>query len=134
MVSSGYMTELTVEGIWGATLTTAQFDLINVRLGGILNFTLTRDAATDITDTRVKVLIEQMSEEGLFDLLQAAKTNKFNDVWRFIASKSIWVMSRLIFQNRTIINQIKDVLLQKHDIKYSNRLCLPSHSEGDCND
>lgn len=131
MASSGYMTEVTTEGIWGASLTTAQFDLINVRLGSILNFTVRadKDAQTDVTDTKVLPMLEQASEEGLFDLLQAAKTDKFSDVWQFVSSKSIWVMSRLLFQNRNIIKEIKEVLKAKLHLKYSNKLNLPSHSD-----
>lgn len=131
MAAAGYMTELDTEGLWGASLTTAQFDLINVRLGEILNFTVRpdKDAQTDVTNTKVLPILEQASEEGLFDLLQAAKTNKFTDVWQFVQSKSIHVMSRLLFQNRTIINEIKNVLGASLDIKYSNLLRLPKHSD-----
>ena len=133
MASSGYMTELTTEGIWGVELTTAQFDLINVRLGSILNFTVRadKDAQTDVTDTKVLPMLEQASEEALFDLLQAAKTDKFNDVWQFVNAKSIWVMSRLLFQNRRIIAEIKEVLEAKVHLKYSGRLRLTSHSDSD---
>lgn len=132
MASSGYMTEETdVESMWGAILTTAQFALINVRMGEILNFTVRpdKDAQTDVTDTRVIPLLEQLSEEGMFELLQASKTNKFNDVWRFIQSKAIWVMSKLLFQNSTIIDEIKEVLEANTYINYSNLLRLPSHRD-----
>lgn len=131
MASSGYMDEDDMEAIWGASIPTTQFALINVRLGEILNFTVRKDkdAQTDVTDTRILPLLEQMSEEGLHDLLQAAKTNKFTDVWRFVTSKSIWVMSRLIFQNRQIIKEIKELLEAKIHLKYSNKLILPSHRD-----
>ena len=131
MAASGYMEETDTESIWGASLNTTQFDLINVRLGEILNFTVRKDkdSQTDVTDTRVLPMLEQASEEGLFELLQAAKTNKFTDVWRFVQAKSIWVMSTLLFQNRRIIKEIKDVLGSKVTLKYSNILTLPSHSD-----
>ena len=131
MTSVGYMTRTDTQIIWGATLNATQFTKINVRLGEILNFTVRpdKDAQTDVTDTKVLPMLEQASEEGLFELLQAAKTDKFTDVWRFVQAKSIWVMSRLLFQNRKIIAEIKEVLEAKVYIKYSNLLRLPSHSD-----
>ena len=131
MAASGYMKETDTEGLWGVSLSTTQFNLINVRLGEILNFTVRKDkdSQTDVTDTKILPLLEQMSEEGMFELLQAAKTDKFTDVWRFVQSKSIWVMSKLIFQNRVIIKEIKDVLESKVHVNYSNLLTLPSHSD-----
>ena len=131
MASSGYMTELDTESIWDAEIPTARFALINVRLGEILNFHIRKDkdSQTDITDTRVLPLLEQMSEEGLFDLINAAKSNKFSDVWQFINSKAVWVMSKVLWNNRRTVNEIKELLEAKVHINYSGRLSLPSHSD-----
>ena len=104
------MTELTFEGIWSATISTAQFALINVRLGGIFNYLLTRDAATDITDTAVLVIIEHMCEEASLQILQGSKSNKFTDVWRFILSDAVSIISKIITTNKTVIKMIKQDL------------------------
>ena len=110
MVSSGYMTEVTFEGIWGATISTAQFDLINIRLGGIFNYLLTRDGATDITDTAVLIMIIEMSEEALMQILQGSKSNKFTDVWRFIQSDAVSIISKILRDNEETVKMIKQDL------------------------
>ena len=131
MASSGYMTYADFKTIWSAEIVEGRFNLINVRMGEILNFTVRKDkdSQTDVTNTKILPMLEQASEEGLLDLMNAAKSNKFSDVWQFINSRSNWVMSRLLFQNRRIINEIKEVLESKLHLKYSGVLSLPSHSD-----
>ena len=107
MVSSGYMTYATFKSIWAAEIVEARFDLINVRLGGILNYFFTRDAATDITDTKIVPLLEQFSEEALMNLLNGAKANKFSDVWQFINANASRIMSRILSENPVIVEMIK---------------------------
>ena len=77
MASSGYMTEADTESIWDTAITTARFDLINVRMGEILNVFVRKDmdSQTDITDAKILPILEQMSEEALMELIQAAKGN-----------------------------------------------------------
>ena len=113
MVSSGYMTYATFKSIWTAEIVEARFDLINVRLGGVLNFLLTRDAANDITDTRVTALLPQFCEEGLLNLMNGSKSNKFSDVWQFITTDAVRIMSRVLTQNREIVDMIYQVLGKK---------------------
>lgn len=107
------MTEATFESVWGASIDTARFNLINVRLGGILNYFFTRDAATDITNTNVLPLMEQFSEEALVNLLNGAKSDKFSDVWQFINANASRVMSRILDENLTLVEQIKNDLATK---------------------
>ena len=107
MVSSGYMTEADFESIWDAQIATARFNLINIRLGGILNYYFTRDAATDITDTKIVPLLIQFSEEALMNLLNGAKANKFTDVWQFINANASMIMSRILAENPVIVEMIK---------------------------
>ena len=124
MTSSGYMTEATFESIWGATIETARFNLINIRIGGILNYLITRDGATDVTDTRVIVMFEELSEESLIELLQASKSNKFTDVWRFIQSNAARIISRVLRSNRETVEMIKrDLGFEKMELTSSH---LPS--------
>ena len=110
MAASGYMTEVDFESIWGATIETARFNLINVRLGEILNYFFTRDAATDITATTVLPILEQLSEEALLNLLNGAKANKFSDVWQFINANASSVMSRILRENPEIVEMVKQDL------------------------
>ena len=107
------MTELDFESIWGATITTARFNLINVRLGEVLNYLITRDAATDITSTAIKPMLEQLSEQSLIELLQASKSNKFTDLWRFIQSNAAQIVSRVLRNNREVVEMIKSDLGSK---------------------
>ena len=129
MAASGYMTEADFESIWGATIAPARFTLINVRLGEILNYLLTDDAATDITDTKVLPILEHLSEEALVNILQAAKSNKFADIWQFIQTNATRIMSKVLWDNKTIMKKLGQTLGKKYHIKYSNKLSLPSHSD-----
>ena len=118
------MDETDFESIWGATIETARFGKINVRLGEILNYLLTRDAATDITSTAVKPMLEQLSEESLMEILQASKSNKFSDVWRFIQSNAVRIIRRVLQNNRDVVKMIKqDLGFDKMELTSSH---LPS--------
>ena len=124
MAASGYMTEADFESIWGATIETARFNLINVRLGEVLNYLLTRNAATDITSTAILPMVEQLSEESLIELLQASKSNKFTDVWRFIQSNAARIIRRVLQNNREVVKMIKqDLGFDKMELTSSH---LPS--------
>jgi len=129
MAATGYITEEDFEAIWGATIVTARFTLINVRLGEILNYLLTDDAATDITDTKVLPILEHLSEEALVNILQASKSNKFNDVWQFIQTNATRIMSKVLWDNKKIVKKLGVTLGKRYHIKYSNTLSLPSHGD-----
>jgi len=131
MASSGYMTELDTESIWNAALDTDRFDDINVRFGEILNFKCRKDkdAATDITETKVLPILEQISEEALFRLIAASKLAGVTKPWEFIQANVVSVMSKVLRDNSELIDEIKLVLETKVIIKYSNKLNLPSHSD-----
>jgi hypothetical protein len=93
MVASGYMTEANVEAIWDTLWVSARFDLINVRIGEILNFLVHGDAQTDVADTGVIPILTQISEEILLDLKLAAQANAITVPWDFIQaniSKMDW--------------------------------------------
>ena len=132
MASSGYMTIAETRSIWAATLGDAtRFDYINVRFGEILNFKCRKDkdAATDITETKVLPILEQISEEALFRLIAAAKIDATNAPWTFIQANVVSVMSKVLRDNRELIDEIKLVLETKVIIKFSSKLNLPSHSD-----
>lgn len=106
MAASGYMTYDDFKSIWTSDLIEARFDLINVRLGEILNYFFTRDAPTDITDVTILPILEQLSEEALMNLLNGAKANKFSDVWQFINANAARIMSQILRDNREIVEMI----------------------------
>lgn len=107
MAASGYITELDFESIWGRQIETARFTKINVRLGEILNFLITRDASTDITDTTILPMIEQFAEESLILILQASKSDKFSDVWKFIQSGAGNIVRHVLSVNKEILEMIE---------------------------
>jgi len=107
------MTYADFKTIWKAEIVEARFNLINVRLGEILNYLITRDAATDITSTAIKPMLEHFSEESLIELLQASKSNKFTDVWRFIQANAVNIVSKILRNNREVVEMIKSDLGSK---------------------
>ena len=125
MVSAGYMTEVTFEGIWDTLITTAQFNLINVRLGGILNYLITGDASTDTADAKVLPIYEQISEEALMNLIQASKSNKFNDVWQFIQSNAVRIMAKVLWDNQKIMKMVGISLNKRYHYTESSNLSFP---------
>jgi len=131
MASSGYMTEEDTESIWSTTLDTDRFDDINVRMGEILNFYCKKnhDAATDITDTAVLPILEQISEEALFELIASAKIEKPTVPWQFIQANIPNVMSKVIRKNHFILEIVREHLESKLHVKLSNKLALPSHGD-----
>ena len=87
------MTEADVESIWSTTWVTARFNLVNVRIAEVLNFLVNGDATSQVTSTACTPIMEQVSEEILFELANSAKANKFSDIWGFIQaniSKMSW--------------------------------------------
>lgn len=131
MAASGYMTEADTESIWDSTLDTTRFGKINVRIGEILNFYVNKnhDATTDVTDTAVLPILEQISEEALYRLMSAAKGTGVTDPWDFIAANVMSVMSQAIRDNYRILEIVKEQLESKLHYKASSILTLPSHSD-----
>ena len=129
MAASGYMTEADTESIWSATLDTTRFGKINVRIGEVLNFYLTGDATTDITNTTVLPILEQLSEEALFELIKVAKITKVNLPMEWISANVVYITTRILSKNRMILERVMDKLETHHHIRYSNKLTLPSHSD-----
>jgi hypothetical protein len=80
------MTEADVESIWDTTWDTTRFGNIGVRIAEILNFLVNGDATSQITDTSVTPILEQISEEILLELANAAKVNKYQDIWQYISA------------------------------------------------
>ena len=84
MAFAGYMTETDVESIWDTLWVTARFDIVNIRIAEILNFLVTGNATSQVTNTAVTPILEQISEEILLELNMAAKSNGTDVPWDFI--------------------------------------------------
>jgi hypothetical protein len=125
MAAAGYMTEVDTESIWDTTLDTTRFGKINVRLGEVLNFWVTGDAATDVTDTKVLPILEQLSEEALIKLIAAAKITAPNNPWDFIMSKAWRIASGIVWENKQILQEMGIVLSKKYHYTESSTLSLP---------
>lgn len=127
MAFTGYMTELDVESIWDTTWETVRFGKINIRIGEIINFLVYGDATQEITDTTVKPIVEQISEEILLDLKLAAQANAIVVPWDFIQaniSKMDWK-----FYDNYLLKKVRIKLGKQYSVKYSSKLSLPSHSD-----
>lgn len=129
MAASGYMTEEDTELIWSTSISTAQFDKINVRIGELLNFWITGDAATDITNTAVLPIVEHLSEETLIELLGASKVTGIVIPYDWITANVSKIVTDLLSRNWRLLEKVADKLGKHHHIKYSNKLTLPSHSD-----
>ena len=86
MAATNYMTEADVESIWDTTWVTARFDKIGVRIAEFLNFLVTADATSQVTDTAVTPILEQISEEILLELWMAAQAKGTNNPWNYISA------------------------------------------------
>ena len=87
------MTEADVESIWDTTWDTTRFGKIGVRIAEMLNFLVNGDATSQVTNTAVTPILEQISEEILLDLKLAAQANAITVPWDFIqanVSKIDW--------------------------------------------
>lgn len=130
MAVTGYMTELDTESIWSlGDFDTTRFGKINVRIAEILNFLVHGDASTDITDTTVKPILEQISEEIFIELTMAAKGSTKSGInpWDFIMANVSKIGWR--YYDRYLLRKVRIKLGKQHLIKYSNKLSLPSHSD-----
>lgn len=108
------MTEADVESIWGTTWDTTRFGKIGIRIAEMLNVLVYDDATNQCTDIRVTPVLEQISEEILLSLANAAKANKFTDIWGFIAaniSQIDWKFydGYLLKKVRKILNRDKSI-------------------------
>lgn len=121
------MDEGDVESIWDTTWVTARFNKINVRIAEILNFLVNADSTEQVVNTAVTPLLEQISEEILLELANAAKANKFTDIWGFIQAN----ISKLNWRSydNYLLKKVRIKLGKQYIVKYSNKLRLTSHSD-----
>ncbi len=110
MVASGYMTETDTESIWNTTIETARFTKINIRIAEQLNFWCNDNATTQVTSAAVTPVLEQISEEILFDLMASAKIDALQNPWDFIQANVIRISWRILRNYDIILNKIRTIL------------------------
>jgi hypothetical protein len=115
------MTEADVESIWNTTWDTTRFGKIGIRIAEMLNMLVNDDATSQVTDTKVTPVLEQISEEILLELANAAKVNKYQDIWQYISaniSKIDWA-----FYDGYLLKKVRKILgKEKIDL---SRVILP---------
>ena len=110
MAASGYMTELDTESIWDTTFVTARFDKINIRIAEQLNFWVTDNATTQVTNTAVIPILEQISEEILLELIQASKSYAVEKPWDFIQANVARISSKILENYDILLKKISKIL------------------------
>jgi hypothetical protein len=128
MAATNYMTEVDTESIWDVSLDTTRFGKIGVRIAEILNVWVNGDATTNVTDTAVTPIMEQLSEETLINLINAAKINKFSDVWGFIQANVARIATKVIMDNWILIERVKYLLTKQYHYTETDRY---SYTSGD---
>ena len=127
MAAANYMTELDVESIWDTTWDTTRFGNIGVRIAEIINFLVTGDATSQVTNAAVLPILEHISEEILLELKLAAQANAITVPWDFIQaniSKMDWK-----YYDNYLLKKVRIKLGKHYPVKYSNKLTLPSHGD-----
>ncbi len=119
------MTEVDTESIWDVSLDTTRFGKIGVRIAEILNFAVYDDATNQCTDAALTPIFEQLSEEILMELINAAKSNKFSDVWQFIQGNVMRISSKVLRANKDIIKKLKLLETQRYHMTETADLDFP---------
>ena len=110
MAASNYMTEADTESIWSVALDTTRFGKIGVRIAEQLNFWVNDSATTQVTNTAVTPILEQLSEEILIDLISSAKSYAVEKPWDFIQANVARVSTRILSSYNIILKKIKEIL------------------------
>lgn len=104
------MTEGDTESIWSVALDTARFGNIGTRIAEQLNFWVNDSATSQVTNTAVTPIMEQLSEEILLDLIQTAKGYSTINPWDFIQANVVRVSQRILRNYGKILKKIKNIL------------------------
>lgn len=104
------MTEADTESIWDTSLDTTRFGNIGVRIAEQLNFWVNDDATSQVTNTAVTPILEQISEEILMELIAASKVEKTVQPWEFIQANVVRMSWRILKNYGIILEKIRRVL------------------------
>lgn len=98
------------QSIWSVSLDATRFGNIGVRIAEQLNFWVNDDSTSQVVNTAVTPIMEQLSEEILLDLITAAKAYSPTQPWDFIQANVIRVSSRILSNYKIILKKIKNIL------------------------
>jgi len=129
MAAANYITIADYKSIWSTQIEVAQFALIGVRMAEILNHRIYKDATHQVVDTAHTPILEQISEECLISLIAASKEAAVTNPWDFLQANVMNFMRKRLLAWKPFLDSIQIAISQKHDVKYSNKLRLPSHSD-----
>ena len=130
MAASNYMVELDTESIWGTgDFDTTRFGKMGVRIAEIFNAVINLDATVQVTSTAVTPLLEMLSEEAFIRLVAAAKISAVTDPWEFIAANTVSVTSKVLRDNKDILNTIMVILGKTHPVEFSSLSGLGSSGD-----
>lgn len=121
MVASSYMTEADTESIWDTSLDTTRFDKAGVRIAEQLNFWVNDDSTSQVTNGAVTPILEQLSEEILFDLYSSAKIEKPVNPWDFVQTNVVRVSWRILRNYDKLLDKIKKILGRDKSIEIVRR-------------
>lgn len=130
MAATNYMTEADTESIWDVALDTTRFGKIGVRIAEQLNFWVNHDATEQVVNTAVTPILEQISEEILLDLIDAAKAYSPTNPWDFIQANVVRVSTRILANYGDLLKEIRLTLTKQYIMTTSADLELPASSQG----
>ena len=115
------MTEADFKSIWDhPDVDDTRWSNVGVRIAEILNFHITGDATSQITNTAVTPMLEQLSEEIFLELVAAAKIAAVTNPWDFIQSRVVNITSKKIRENKQILQDIRDKLYGRFEMRTVN--------------
>ncbi|MCP4585304.1 hypothetical protein [Pseudoalteromonas sp.] len=110
MAASNYMTKADTESIWDTSLDTTRFGKIGVRIAEQLNFWCNDNATSQVTNTAVTPVLEQISEEILLELIATAKIEQLVNPWTFVQANVVRITWRILENYGYILKKIQRIL------------------------
>ena len=107
------MTRTDTQTIWDVTLDSTRYDKVAVRIAEQLNFWCNDDSTSQVTNTAVTPVLEQISEEILLELIQASKSYAVEKPWDFIQANVARISTRILRNYDIILEKIKTILGSK---------------------
>jgi len=111
------MTEADTESIWDTSLDTTRFGNIGVRIAEMLNFWVNDDATSQVVNTAVTPILEQISEEILLDLILASKGHAVIVPWNFIQANVVRISLRILSNYGDVLKKITKILSRNKTIE-----------------
>lgn len=113
MAASSYMTRTDTQTIWDVTLDSTRYNLVSIRIAEQLNFWCNDDSTSQVTNTAVTPVLEQISEEILLELIQASKSYSVEKPWDFIQANVARISTRILRNYDIILEKIQTILGSK---------------------